>query len=309
MSKIKLGVVGVGKIARDQHLPVLAQSRDFELVAAASRSAGVEGVPYYRSLDAMLAAEPSLEAVALCTPPQPREADARLALRHGLHVLLEKPPTTTLSAASELIAAAKTSTLCASWHSRHAPAVAQAKAWLADRRVRAGTIAWKEDIRRWHPGQEWILDVGGMGVFDPGVNALSILTEILPGDVVLTAAKLTTPSNRQAPIAASLTLRTSEGAEIACAFDFLQQGEQVWDIRLDTDGGALALTHGGARLALGGAAEPPPPPDPHLEYKGVYARFAQLIRAGRSDMDVRPLQLAADAFLLGRRETTAPFVF
>ena len=33
---------------------------------------------------------------------------------------------------------------------------------------------------RWHPGQEWIWQAGGFGVFDPGINALSIVTRILP---------------------------------------------------------------------------------------------------------------------------------
>jgi predicted dehydrogenase len=32
-----LGIVGVGKIARDQHLPAIAASPDFTLVAAARR--------------------------------------------------------------------------------------------------------------------------------------------------------------------------------------------------------------------------------------------------------------------------------
>ena len=43
---IKLGIVGVGKIARDQHLPVIAANPAFDLVAAASKSGQpVDGVP------------------------------------------------------------------------------------------------------------------------------------------------------------------------------------------------------------------------------------------------------------------------
>src|SRR5690606_40163452 len=67
-------------------------------------------------------------------------------------------------------------------HSRMALAVAAARRWLADRTIHEGRITWREDLRKWHPGQDWILDAGGMGVFDPGINALSILTEILPAD-------------------------------------------------------------------------------------------------------------------------------
>jgi predicted dehydrogenase len=307
MAKIKLGLVGVGKIARDQHLPVLAASPDFELVAAASRNAKVEGVPTCETLAAMLDAHPSIEAVSLCTPPAPREADARLALSRGVHVLLEKPPAATLSAARDLAARARGATLCASWHSRHAAAVGAAQAWLAGRRVRGGEILWKEDIRRWHPGQDWILDAGGMGVFDPGINALSILTEILPTEVNLADAELLTPDNRQNPIVANLELITADGAGISAVFDFLHEGEQQWDMRIATDAGDLRLTQGGAALLVDDAHAGAPLADLHHEYVGVYAHFATLIRERRSDVDLRPLELVADAFMRGRRRSVAAF--
>ena len=38
-STINIGIVGVGKIVRDQHLPALAGNSDFRLVATASRNA------------------------------------------------------------------------------------------------------------------------------------------------------------------------------------------------------------------------------------------------------------------------------
>jgi hypothetical protein len=41
-------------------------------------------------------------------------------------------------------------------------------------------IVWHEDVRKWHPGQQWIWEPGGFGVFDPGINALSIATRIFP---------------------------------------------------------------------------------------------------------------------------------
>jgi D-galactose 1-dehydrogenase len=47
---------------------------------------------------------------------------------------------------------------------------------------------------------------------------------------------------------------------------------------------------------------------PEAEYAGLYARFARLISEGRSDVDVSPLRLVADAFLGSRREIVEPFV-
>ena len=44
-----------------------------------------------------------------------------------------------------------------------------------------------------------------------------------------------------------------------------------------------------------------------MEYAGLYRRFAQLVRAGESEVDVSPLRHAADAFLRGARVAAAPF--
>ena len=45
------------------------------------------------------------------------------------------------------------------------------------------------------------------------------------------------------------------------------------------------------------------------EYAGIYRRFAELIRTGRSDVDLSPMIHVADAFTLGRRIVVEPFEF
>src|SRR5207247_854744 len=119
--------------------------------------------------------------------------------------------------------------------SRYAAAVAQSRAWLAGRTLRKASIGWKEDVRHWHPGQTWIFEAGGFGVFDPGINALSILTEVVRDPILVTAAELEVPANRQAPIAARLAMETAKGAPIEAVFDFRQTGPQTWDIVLEAD--------------------------------------------------------------------------
>ena len=121
-------------------------------------------------------------SVALCTPPQVRHAQAAMALAAGKHVMLEKPPGATVAEITPLLTTARAAqrTLFATWHSRFAPAVEPARQLLAGRKVKSVKITWKEDVRVWHPGQAWIFEAGGLGVFDPGINALSILTRILP---------------------------------------------------------------------------------------------------------------------------------
>ncbi|MEX6506872.1 Gfo/Idh/MocA family protein [Jiella sp. M17.18] len=306
MNPIKLAIVGVGKIARDQHLPSIAANPDFDLVAAASRSASVDGVRNFSSAAEMLDAMPEIEAVALCMPPQARHAIAADALSRGKHVMLEKPPGATLSEVEHLagLAAANGVTLQATWHSRYAPGVAPAKARLKGRRIRSVEVTWKEDVRHWHPGQDWIWEPGGLGVFDPGINALSIVTEILPFPIWLTSAGLSFPENRAAPIAADLAFSGPSGEAVEAAFDWRQTGPQTWDIAVEADGGRLVLSSGGARLSIDGETHTD---EAAAEYPGLYARFAELIRSGTSDVDLSPLRHVADAFMLGRRLAVEAF--
>lgn len=307
MDPIRIAVVGLGKIARDQHLPAIAGSAAFTLAATVNpHEPGLESVPHFESLADLMAKGPAVDAVALCTPPQVRHDLAATALARGIHVLLEKPPGATLAEVAALQGQAETTsaTLFAAWHSRYAAGVDAAQAWLAGRAIRRVEIIWREDVRVWHPGQDWIWEPGGLGVFDPGINALSIATHILPQPFFLTDARLELPANRAAPIAAVMTFRDTCGAAIHMDLDWRQTGPQSWDIVVETDAGTLRLAEGGAVLSL-------PDGTRHgtdREYPALYAHFAALIHQGRSDVDVAPLRLVADAFLRGRRETTEPFL-
>ena len=306
MSPIRLALVGLGKIARDQHLPAIAATEGIELVAVASRNASLDGVAHFSTLADLLASGEPIDAVALCTPPQGRHDLAALALKAGKHVLLEKPPGATVSELGPLVSAAATSgrTLFATWHSRFAPAVEPACAFLAEVAPRAVRVTWKEDVRVWHPGQRWIWEPGGLGVFDPAINALSILTAILPRPVFVTGAELSFPSNCAAPIAATVAFADADGLKVEADLDFLQTGPQSWDIEVDTDRGMLLLAKGGAELSLDGQVLSA---QPEAEYANIYKHFVALVEKGRSDVDLAPLQLVADAFLLGRRVDVAPF--
>lgn len=301
---MKLALAGIGKIALDQHVPALAASQDWELAATVSRNGRVDGVPAFSDMSELLAERPDIEVISLAMPPAPRFDYARMALEAGRHVMLEKPPGATLAEvhALEKLAEAKGLTLFATWHSRMAQSVAAARDWLADKTVLSGKIIWREDVRHWHPGQDWVFEPGGMGVFDPGINALSILTEILPMPVHLEAAELEVPANRPTPIAARLQLSNA----ITADFDWRQEGPQTWDIILETNDGRIALTMGGNELEIDGR---PAGGDRSLmgEYPALYARMAELVRDRRSDVDLAPMVLVADAMILGRRHTVEPF--
>ncbi len=299
-----IALVGIGKIAADQHVPAIADSPDWHLDATVSRHGTVDGIPAYSELAAMLEAHPQIGTVSLCLPPQPRFAYAKAAIEAGRHVMLEKPPGQSIGEVQALAALARARgvTLYATWHSRMAPGVAPAAEWLAQRSVASGRVTWKEDVRRWHPGQAWIFEPGGMGVLDPGINALSILTAILPTPAHVIGAELDVPSNCQTPIAARLSLSQS----ISVDLDWRQTGPQTWDIAVETPDGTLCLHDGGARLVIDGV--PVETPD-HGEYPGLYRRMAKLVAAGTPEVDLAPMILVADALPLGRRIAVDPFEF
>jgi len=305
--RLRVGLVGIGKIARDQHIPSLRANPSFELVACASRHATVDGVANFPDLEAMLAAIPDLHCISICTPPQAHFDAVLTSLRAGKHVMLEKPPTATTRQIALLAdeAARLGRTLFQTWHSRFAAGVDAAREFLRTRQLVSGRIVWKEDVYQWHPGQRWIWEPGGFGVFDPGINALSLLTEILPQDVCVEAALLEFPENQQSPIAANVRMRTVSGVHIGAEFDFRQKGEQSWDIELTTTTGKLKLAGGGADLSIDGKSITH---DASMagEYPRLYQRFASLCDAGKSEVDWRPFQLVADAFLIGERRIVAP---
>jgi D-galactose 1-dehydrogenase len=306
MSAINLAIVGVGKIVRDQHLPSIAANADFKLVATASRNGTVDGVTAYTSIDDMLAAEPSIDAVSLCMPPQYRYEAAYKALAAGKHVFLEKPPGATLSEVADLedLATKQGATLFASWHSRYAAAVEAAKSFLASTEIKSMHVIWKEDVRHWHPNQEWIWQAGGLGVFDPGINALSIVTHILPKAMFLSAGTLEFPENRDSPIAADLHFRNVDHVPVHAEFDWRQTGKQSWDIIAETAAGQMVLSEGGSKLSVNGVLTFSAP---EAEYPSLYRRFAELIKAGKSDVDLAPLRHVADAFMLGKRKFVEAF--
>ena len=305
----KIAVVGLGKIAMDQHLPCIAKNADFKLVAGVSRHAKVDYVPCFESLGQLVKSGTSIDAVALCTPPSVRLAMAREALDAGYHVLIEKPPTPTVGEMINMIdyAKAKDRVLYVTWHSRYNKSVDEAKRLLSGKRVTKMKVTWREDVKRWHPGQEWIWEPGGFGVFDPGINALSIVTKIMPEPIFVEGAVIEVPSNKATPIAAQIKFKHADGgkADMSADFDWRQTGEQTWEIEIATaDGMSMHLKRGGSILEVSGKQVMAAPLE---EYELIYERFAGLLKRGESFTDITPLQLICDCFMLGRPVLTEAF--
>ncbi|MEQ9434993.1 Gfo/Idh/MocA family oxidoreductase [Hyphomonas sp.] len=292
---IRIAIVGIGKIARDQHIPAILSNPDFELVALISRSIPTTDFPVFASLEAAFDAGVAIDAVAICTPPSARTAACHAAASHGCAILLEKPPAGTGMEALTLkqIAYEAGVQIFASWHSRFAPMIEAAGEWCASHRLQSGQITWYEDAAKWHPGQDWLWRAGGFGVFDPGINALSILSALYPVTWQVQHARLHVPENVEMPVRAQFDLST-EASTISVDFDFRSTSTETWSIHLVAQTGAtLDIVDGGAGVSIDGAQVAH---GKSQEYAGIYRRFSELVKMGASDFDISPLAIVEDVF-------------
>jgi D-galactose 1-dehydrogenase len=306
MRPLRIAIIGFGKIAADQHVPSIAANPRFELAASSSRS-GVGPAPQFTDWRQLLDEVEGLEAVAITTPPSPRYEIARECIERGLHTLLEKPPTDTLGEIEDLacLAEGRQVTMFTTWHAQHNPAVAAAAKALAGKRIASMDILWHEDVRKWHPGQQWIWEVGGFGVFDPGINAFSIATKIFPDTLFVERAELSYPQGAQTPIAAEIEFASAVAdGPLRCSLDWRRTEGEEWTITVRTaEGTEVRLANGGSLLSIDGQQQSFDNPG---EYPDIYARFVELIDERRSEVDVAPLRLVADCLLVGSRNMVEP---
>ncbi|PJI89788.1 gfo/Idh/MocA family oxidoreductase [Sphingomonas koreensis] len=98
--KIRIAVVGCGRISKNHFGAIEAHSADLELAAVCDTDPAVlaehsaaHGVPGYAKLEEMLQKE-ALDAIALCTPSGIHPDQAILGAKYGVHVITEKPMAT-----------------------------------------------------------------------------------------------------------------------------------------------------------------------------------------------------------------------
>jgi len=113
--KVRAAVVGSGLIAGKKHIPAFQRLRHkTELVAicdlnlaAAKEVAARFGIPRtYSDIAEMLHSE-NPDLVDICTPPQTHARLAVEAMRHGSHVLIEKPMALTSADCDEIVRASE----------------------------------------------------------------------------------------------------------------------------------------------------------------------------------------------------------
>jgi predicted dehydrogenase len=251
-ARIRVATIGVGHLGR-HHARLLPGVAGAQLVAAvdlirdraeaAVAGTGAEALEDYRELFG------AVDAVTIAVPTVHHLALAREFLSRGVHVLVEKPMTSTLAEADELIAAARASgAILAVGHTeRFNPAVDAALPLLRQPRF--------VEVHRLSGFPERSLDIDV--VFDVMIHDLDILAAIDPSDVlaveavgvpVLTSrvdianARLRFASGCIANITASRISR-DKVRKVRCfqpdmyvSIDYAAQELEVWRLRREAEG-------------------------------------------------------------------------
>jgi predicted dehydrogenase len=111
MERIRLGIIGMGRWARQCHLKNIRQLPSFQVAAISSRNQEninkalevIENEPIIFKDWRNLVESEEVEAVIVTTPNHTHEEIAYCALEAGKHVLVEKPPALTVEGCDRLI--------------------------------------------------------------------------------------------------------------------------------------------------------------------------------------------------------------
>jgi len=200
METVRFAIIGCGSIS-EKHAMAIQQTPEAQLVAcysdpmeSAERFAQAWGINAYYSYDALLNSD-NIDAVSICTPSGLHTPQAIAAIKHGKHVLMEKPMSLTLEEADSLINAAKHSQVKVGIVSqyRFSPAVLEINRAIkagALGRITSGSLQMKyyRSPAYYASGPwrgTWKLDGGG-ALMNQGIHGVDIFRSLMGAPKTLT---------------------------------------------------------------------------------------------------------------------------
>ncbi|MGG3449814.1 Gfo/Idh/MocA family protein [Domibacillus aminovorans] len=217
MTKIKVGVIGCGSIAKYRHIPEYAMNENVELVAfcdiVTERAQGFAdeyNAKAYTDYKEMLQ-KADVDAVSVCTPNSLHAPISIAALEAFKHVLCEKPMATSAEEADAMIAAAASSgkKLMIGHNQRFVPSHSKARSIIESGNLgkiysfrtafgHGGPESWSAD-----GSNSWFFDkerafIGAMG--DLGVHKTDLLRYLLGEEFVEAAAFVETSAKQNSTV-------------------------------------------------------------------------------------------------------------
>jgi len=310
--------VGYGSIGRLYHEILSAPTRpiDLEVTAIADPqrlgSVGTPSLDVYQDYRRLL--DRGVEVVLIATPPSTHFAIARHALEAGAHVLVEKPATHSRAHCDQLVAVSESAgrVLFFAYHARYAHSVAVARERLAEREVRSASAVYREDVLRFHSPDSWVHSEGVL--WDSGINALSVLTHVLPEVTALraTEARVGAANDRGGESSALVRGEVTTAGHVAVLeldLDSSYTGPEERRFIVETSEGTMTLDLAADALFEEGTPIVVPGAEPNSlrrEYQYLLAHFATSLSAFRSECGCGEIEFLEKArYLVGRAPSSA----
>ena len=228
---MRLGILGTADITFRRFLPALQQCPDITYAGVASRTPE-KAKPFqqqfggliYDSYDALLADE-SIDAVYVPLPPALHYEWGKKVLQAGKHLFMEKPFATSVAQTEELLALAEEKGLTV--HENYMFLYHSQLDWIREQ-VSAGVLGELRLIRasfgfpfRGKADFRYDKALGGGALLDCGGYPVRLATELLGGDVKVTACRLNGGRGLDVDVYGTATLENDKGqvAQISFGMD------------------------------------------------------------------------------------------
>lgn len=308
-SPFNLGLIGFGNIGK-VHYDALTKSGQLDFVVQAIADINQPTISNIRSYGDYreLLRNPEIQAVTINTPPNTHHQLVIEALKESKHVLVEKPPALTVTQCEEMIVFAhqKERVLFMAFHARYNPAVLATRSELKGKDIRKINIDYREYAPNYHAVNGWIFDpkvAGGGVLMDSGINALSIVTFVLPElpSFAIDSAKFNKAGGFKTETEAEVSFSCGDKVVGTIVMDWMYKGPEVRKVTFETDQGEYTvdivkntLSENGHLLMSVDARRDVV--DQESEYKGVYQDFAKHLTSGDSLVSTKELAFINEAY-------------
>ena len=314
-SPYSLGLIGFGNIGKI-HYDALTKSgqTDFQVKAIADLST--------QSVREVLK-NPNIQAVSINTPPNTHHQLVMDALRGGKHVLVEKPPALTVAQCEEMSVCAnqRGKVLFMSFHARYNPCVEAAKMELVDKNIEGIDIQYSEYAPNYHATSGWVFNpeiAGGGVLIDSGINALSVVTYVLPDwtSFFVRDAKFKKAGGFKVETEAHVGFSFGSKGSGTLSMDWMNKGPEIRQVTFTADGDTYVVDivknifskNGEVRMIVDASREIVDQQSEYKqslnsslssEYRGVYRDFARHLAQGKPLISIKELAFIQEAYRLG----------
>jgi UDP-N-acetylglucosamine 3-dehydrogenase len=197
-NKLRIGIVGLGSIAKLAHIPILVGFPDVEILAAAEKDeitgevvAKKWKIPKIYSSYIEMYEDGHLDAVFICLPNFLHVPAVREALKNGIHVFCEKPMGLSSLDARDLVIMAKNNdcVLAVGYNQRMIKNYKDAKEIVASTRL--GSILQIHGVHlnagpyaSWIPSSDWFFNDKFGVLYDTGPHLIDLIRFILSDNIV-----------------------------------------------------------------------------------------------------------------------------